>query len=284
MLKYKRLLTLLVSTAFALFGQAQCVEPTQKMTEQKTLPADDINIEIVSEAFGHFIGRNLQSPGVQFDLESVVKGIRNGASGNPAPMSDQDYELAMTKLQERAYETLSKENLEAANNFMTKNVNEKGVIVLEPGKLQYTVLENGDGKTVEAHGRPLIHYTGKYLDGTVFGSSEEVGGPITIPLDQTIPGFSKGLLGMKEGEKRRLFIHPDLGYGTLGNLPPNALLIFDIEIIKAEATDDLAENEMQPDDYYDEDNFEESDSEQVNPNGQTDDNEETSFEGPDSGY
>ena len=44
--------------------------------------------------------------------------------------------------------------------------------------------------------------------------------PITIPLDQTIPGFSKGIVGMKEGEKRRLFVHPDLGYGTTGQLPP----------------------------------------------------------------
>ena len=38
---------------------------------------------------------------------------------------------------------------------------------------------------------------------------------------------------MKEGEKRRLFLHPDLGYGTTGHLPPNSLLIFDVEVVKA---------------------------------------------------
>lgn len=42
---------------------------------------------------------------------------------------------------------------------------------------------------------------------------------------------------MKEGEKRRLFVHPDLGYGTSGHLPPNALLIFDIELVKADSHD-----------------------------------------------
>lgn len=208
--------------------EVQPAVPTQK---------DDIDIQKISEAFGHFIGRNLSSPGIQFDVESIVKGIRNGASGQPAPMSDQEYELAMTKLQEKAYERIAADNLTSANAFMEKNAGSAGVHVIEEGKLQYSTIEEGKGNEVQEHSSPMIHYTGKYLDGTVFGSSEEVGGPITIPLDQTIPGFSKGLLGMKEGEKRRLYIHPDLGYGTLGNLPPNALLIFDIEIVKANSAE-----------------------------------------------
>ena len=54
-----------------------------------------------------------------------------------------------------------------------------------------------------------------------------------VSLDETIPGFSKGIIGMKEGEKRTLYIHPDLAYGVNGNLPPNSLLTFEIEIVKA---------------------------------------------------
>ena len=86
----------------------------------------------------------------------------------------------------------------------TKNKKEHGVVEVVPGKLQYLIIKEGTGATVEPHSSPKIHYTGKYQDGTVFGTSEEMGGPITIPLDQTIPGFSKGIMGMKEGEKRRL--------------------------------------------------------------------------------
>ncbi len=199
---------------------------------------NDIDIKVLSEAFGHFIGRNLKSPGVQFDVDSIIKGIREGAAGSPSPMNDQEYEVAMMKLQEKAYETLSKENLQAANTFIQENKGKEGIIEIEPGKLQYTILTPSNGVEVQKNATPLINYKGTYIDGTVFGSSEEVGGPITIPLDQTIPGFSKGIVGMKEGEKRRLFIHPDLGYGTLGNLPPNALLIFDIEVMKADAGKD----------------------------------------------
>jgi len=199
--------------------------------------SQDVNIPLLSEAFGHFIGKNLKSPGVTFDIDAVIKGIRNGAEGKPAPMNDQEYELAMNKLQERAFSALSDQNLQSANEFLEKNAHASGVKEIEKGKLQYQIITEGHGEEVKPHSSPLINYSGKYQDGTVFGSSEEVGGPITIPLDQTISGFSKGLLGMKEGEKRKLFIHPDLGYGTMGNLPPNALLIFEIEVVKANTSE-----------------------------------------------
>lgn len=202
-----------------------------------TQAGDELDTTRVSEAFGHFIGRNLKNPGMHFDLESIIKGMRDGASGKPAPMSDQEYELMMVKMQEKAFNQVSTQNLKAATDYLEKNKSAEGVKEIEPGKLQYLVLKEGSGAVVEAHNSPLINYTGKFIDGTVFSSSEELGNAITIPLDQTIQGFSKGLVGMKEGEKRRLFVHPDLGYGVSGQLPPNSLLIFDVEVVKANNTD-----------------------------------------------
>jgi peptidylprolyl isomerase len=211
---------------------------TSSTTNTTTTTADkkdQIDMKKLSEAFGHFIGRNLQSPGLSFDLEGIIKGIREGAAGQPAPLSEKEYEEMMTAVQEKAFKEMSSSNLKAANDFMEKNRQTNGIVEVVPNKLQYMTLKEGTGATVEPHSSPKIHYTGKYQDGTVFGTSEEMGGPITIPLDQTIPGFSKGITGMKEGEKRRLFVHPDLGYGTTGQLPPNELLIFDIEVVKANA-------------------------------------------------
>lgn len=205
---------------------------------------DDLDIKKVSQALGHFIGRNLKAPGINFDTESIIIGIREGSEGKPAPMSDADYEKAMTKLQQKAVGIIANTNLEAADKFMKENAAAKGVVELVPGKLQYLIIEEGKDPAVPEHGTPLINYTGKYADGTVFGSSENAGGPIAVPIDHTIPGFSKGIAGMKEGEKRRLFVHPELGYGTSGQLPPNSLLIFDIEVIKATAPEkDVAETE-----------------------------------------
>lgn len=209
------------------------------VNSQITHPSENKSIDMkkLSEAFGNFIGRNLQSPGLSFDLESIIKGIREGAAGKPSPLTEKEYEEMMTAVQEKAFKEMSTANLNSANDFMEKNKKEKDVVEVVPSKLQFTIVKEGSGPIVETHSSPKIHYTGKYQDGTVFGTSEEMGGPITIPLDQTIPGFSKGIVGMKEGEKRRLFVHPDLGYGTTGQLPPNELLIFDIELVKANSED-----------------------------------------------
>lgn len=204
------------------------------------------DLKKVSEAFGNSIGKILVNPnaGIQFDIESVIKGIRDGVQGKPSPLSEQEYEKAIMSFQESAFKNLSEKNLKSAEEFMTQNRKEQGIVVVEPGKLHYVILKEGAGAPLKENSSPLVNYTGKFQDGTVFGSSEEMG-PITIQLDKTIPGFTKGLLGMKKGEKRRLFIHPDLAYGTRGDLPPNALLIFDVEVVSTEGKDADRSSSMQ---------------------------------------
>lgn len=88
--------------------------------------------------------------------------------------------------------------------------------------------ENGD--TIS------VHYTGKLEDGTVFDSSLTRNSPISFTLGsgQVIKGWDDGLFDMCIGEKRRLVIPPELGYGSRGAggvIPPNAVLIFDTEMV-----------------------------------------------------
>ena len=198
-------------------------------------PMSQEEISKVSESFGHLIGRNLENPGFKFDLSSIIKGMNDAVAGKASPMTEQEYEEAIARIQEQAINQLSETNLKQANAFLATNVANSNVIELESGKLQYEVLQKGSSDlTVVEHSTPLIHYTGKYLDGTVFGSSVETGTPIKLALDHTIPGFNRGLIGMQQGEKRRLFVHPDMAYGTSGHLPPNSLLIFDVEIVSTQ--------------------------------------------------
>jgi peptidylprolyl isomerase len=231
-------------------------EQTQDVTPE--------DIKKASEAFGHFIGRNLNTPAMQFDIEKIIQGMRDGMANKPAPMPDKDYEELMMRIQKKAFENLSVTNLKAAEEFMAKNAHAPNVVEIEPLKLQYLILTQGNGPSVELHATPSINYVGKYIDGTVFGSSEEAGGPINISLDQTLPAFSRGIVGMKEGEKRRLFVHPSMGYGTKGHLPPNSLLIFDIEVVKA-STPKEAINEDEDDlplSLDDEDNLDDDEDEE----------------------
>ncbi|XP_014242759.1 peptidyl-prolyl cis-trans isomerase FKBP2-like [Cimex lectularius] len=89
-----------------------------------------------------------------------------------------------------------------------------------------------------------MHYTGKLEDGTVFDSSVERNQPLTFTLGsgQVIKGWDQGLIGMCVGEKRKLVIPPELGYGTQGappKIPGNAVLVFEVELTKIEKKDEL---------------------------------------------
>ena len=238
-------------------------QPAEKKLAEEKIESNQsdnspLDINKISEALGNFIGKNLNSPGIHFDLESIIKGIRNGAAGKPSPLNDQEYEKAMGELQQKALSAVSEKNLHEADAFMKDNSQAKGVVEIIPGKLQYMVLQEGKEPKVEEHGTPEIIYTGKYIDGTIFGSSDAAGGPINVPLDQTIPGFSKGIVGMKEGEKRRLFVHPEVGYGTSGQLLPNSLLIFDIEVVKANTAEDESTDAHGTSGVMDEEEFDET--------------------------
>lgn len=94
----------------------------------------------------------------------------------------------------------------------------------------------GDGKAAESGSRIVVHYTGKLEDGTVFDSSVPRGMPFDFVLGagQVIAGWDQGFCGMKVGGKRKLTIPPHLGYGEHGAggvIPPNATLVFEVELL-----------------------------------------------------
>lgn len=98
------------------------------------------------------------------------------------------------------------------------------------------VIEEGTGAVAENGQIILMQYTGKLTDGTVFDSSIPRGEPFSFRLGagQVIKGWDVGILGMKVGGKRTLTIPPEMGYGAdgfPGVIPPNATLIFDVELV-----------------------------------------------------
>lgn len=228
MKKQARILCLLGIISFsALFAE-------EKNVAQSKPPATAEPAEIakISEAFGHVIGKNLENIGVKFDMAQVVKGLQDAVAGKTSPMSEMECIQAIASVQEKVFKEQCAENLKRAETFLAENSKHDGIVSLEEGKVQYVISEKGEGAEIESHFSPLIRYTGKYLDGSVFGSSKE---EEMVSLDEIIPGLKAGLLGMREGEKRTVYIHPDFAYGTNGYLPPNSLLTFEIEVVKANA-------------------------------------------------
>ena len=123
----------------------------------------------------------------------------------------------------------------AANeSFLKENAAKEGVTLL-PSGLQYEVLQQGTGAMPGPRSMVTVHYEGKLTNGNVFDSSYKRGQPATFGVHQVIPGWTEAMQLMNEGAKWRLTIPPDLGYGARGaggSIPPNAVLIFDVELIK----------------------------------------------------
>ncbi|MCC4116297.1 MAG: FKBP-type peptidyl-prolyl cis-trans isomerase FkpA [Azoarcus sp.] len=98
-------------------------------------------------------------------------------------------------------------------------------------------LEVGSGATAAAGKRVSVHYTGWLTDGRKFDSSKDRNDPFDFPLGagHVIRGWDEGVQGMQEGGKRKLTIPPELGYGARGAggvIPPNATLVFEVELLK----------------------------------------------------
>ncbi|MCE7981184.1 MAG: FKBP-type peptidyl-prolyl cis-trans isomerase [Caldilinea sp. CFX5] len=112
----------------------------------------------------------------------------------------------------------------------------EGTIVKTASGLQYQELKAGDGPAAKAGDIVAVHYTGKLTDGKKFDSSLDRGQPFQFALGQgqVIKGWDEGIALMKKGGKAILTIPPELGYGARGAggvIPPNATLVFEVELV-----------------------------------------------------
>jgi peptidylprolyl isomerase len=158
--------------------------------------------------------------------------IRVGEAAQSFKSDQAAFDGLLSSIDERA-----REKERAAEEKAQKQIEEQWPnAITTPSGLRYVVVEEGIGEKTPSKGATVkAHYTGKLLDGTKFDSSYDRGQPIEFPVGsgRVIKGWDEAFLSMKKGEKRVLIIPPELGYGPAGRgpIPPNATMVFDVELV-----------------------------------------------------
>ena len=187
----------------------------------------------MSYAFGMVVAGDIVGTGLEINYDSFIRGFRD-------VMENESTRYTMDEAMERiktAYAATQAEtgerNRAEGEAFLAENGKRPGIVTTASG-LQYEFITAGDGEMPDIDDVVLVHYRGTFIDGTEFDTTYDSGMPMEIPLDRVIPGWSEGLLLMREGGKARFYIPPNLAYGSRGAgnaIGPNTTLIFEVEFI-----------------------------------------------------
>lgn len=165
----------------------------------------------------------------QGDKINSVEIIRQGADAEAwdAAASFEDFKKSAAA-REEAQKKQAEEKLQSITQGFEKT----------DSGLYYKILEKGSGAKAEKGQKVSVHYEGQLMNGMVFDSSFKRNDPLSfnVGTGQVIPGWDEGILLLNEGDKARLVIPSHLAYGPRGAggvIPPNATLIFDVQLVKA---------------------------------------------------
>lgn len=231
--------------------------------------SNDVKLESADQKASYALGfRSAEQMSAMnnLDLDAMIAGLRDGFGDNPESRLGEeedldqlirDYQTRMMEARQKEQEEQAKTNLEESKKFLEENAEKDGVKTTDSG-LQYEVLESGE----EGAASPTledtveVHYKGSLVDGTVFDSSIERDKPAVFGLKHIIPGWQEALPMMKVGDKWKLYLPPELGYGEQGaggDIGPNQVLIFEVELLdvkkkgenNAAAQDDAEEGDTE---------------------------------------
>jgi FKBP-type peptidyl-prolyl cis-trans isomerase len=182
---------------------------------------------------------------VDADPAIIEQGIKDAIAGGKTLLTDDEARAALIQLQtdlrakqEEKMKQAAVTNKKEGEDFLAANKTKEGVVTL-PSGLQYKILTPGTGPKPTTSDSVVCNYKGALVNGTEFDSSYKRGTPATFPVTGVIKGWTEALQLMPVGSKWQLFIPSDLAYGESGRgeIPPNATLIFEVELVSIAGKD-----------------------------------------------
>lgn len=207
--------------------------------------------EKASYVLGLEVGKGFRKQPVEVDPDLFLKGFRDGLAGSGTLLTEEEIRLTLAELQAElkrkqgaseaekvlAASQAAEKNKTDGEAFLAANKAKEGVVTLENG-LQYKILKAGDGKKPTVDDTVVCQYRGTLLDGTEFDSSYKRNRPATFPLKGVIKGWTEALQLMPVGSTWQIFIPSYLAYGERGQpkgqIPPNATLVFEVELVSTQ--------------------------------------------------
>ncbi len=192
-----------------------------------------------SYAIGMNIGSSFKKQTVEVDLDSLIKGLKDGIAGDKGLLTEEEMKDVMEIFQK---DMMAKQSAKAdvakkaGTDFLEANKKKDGVKTTSSG-LQYKVIKEGTGPKPKETDTVKVNYRGTLPDGTEFDSSYKRNEPATFPLNGVIRAWTEGVQLMSVGSKYELYVPSELGYGAQGaggSIPPNSTLIFEVELISIE--------------------------------------------------
>jgi FKBP-type peptidyl-prolyl cis-trans isomerase FklB len=197
------------------------------------------DMDSVSYSIGVMMAKDLKnnSPMQTVNTAAIERAFNDIFEGKKPAIDDATASAVVQRYMVKANAEMLENNLKKSEEFLANNKKEKGVIEL-PSKLQYQVLQEGTGATPALYDTVTVHYKGMLMDGTEFDSSIERNEPAKFSLNPQgglIVGWVEALQLMKVGSKWKLFVHPDLGYGSRpprgSKIKANDVMIFEVELL-----------------------------------------------------
>ena len=195
--------------------------------------------DMVSYGIGVNIAKSFKKDDIEFDLNLIVKGLKDGMSGKKLLMSERDLRHVMNAFQSELrqkemmnHRIAAEDNRKKGESFLAENKTKDGVVTLASG-VQYRIINAGDGRKPADGDMVECNYRGTLLDGTEFDATE-AGKPATLKLSQLIEGWKEALKLMPEGSKWQIFIPSQLAYGPRGvgsDIGPNETLVFEVDLL-----------------------------------------------------